>query len=397
MVSTEYPPMHGGVGQYTIKLVDSLRKKDVEVEVLCDEQGNGDFHGISPFYTDNSKVLLQLVKDSKPDLVHVQYEQGLYGMHLDAINPQKTQTGIDQFYDKCSIPIVTTFHSAYTFAQWMNLIVPLSNKRLGGLGTYFRMAFDYWTHVINYRSFSLLNRRKVGVGRAGVVFSKYLADLIPGTNLIYHGSEPSATAHSNKNVVRREFGIPEDHNIALASGFMTATKGWDIIRKMKVPKNWKIVVNSSRNHYNKERHERNFDNPGVVQLQMGFLTEHQLSLLFHAADALILPYKVSSGSGMMFDGFAHHLPFVSSDIGFFKEFSEMGLGISVERDPSKFSEALIRLEQNLKKYRRTVENFSKRITWEEVANRHLLLYKSLFDSSKSILINKKITINPSEL
>jgi hypothetical protein len=83
MVSTEYAPMQGGVGRYTKKLVNSLRQQDLEVLVVCNEQGEGDLNGISPHNIYNSKVLLRLVKEIEPDLVHVQYEQGLYGMHLN--------------------------------------------------------------------------------------------------------------------------------------------------------------------------------------------------------------------------------------------------------------------------------------------------------------------------
>jgi hypothetical protein len=199
--------------------------------------------------------------------------------------------------------------------------------------------------------------------------------------LIYHGAEPKVTNPPPKKEIRREFGIPEDRNIALASGFMTATKGWDIIRKMKVPDGWNIVVNSSRNHYNAERSQRSLGNSGVIELHEGFLTEEKQSLLFHSADALLLPYKVSSGSGVMFDGITHHLPFVSSNIPFFREFSDMGLGISVERIPSKFSEALVKLEHDFKTYKKAVADFSKGLRWDLIADRHLLVYDSVTDKS----------------
>jgi glycosyltransferase involved in cell wall biosynthesis len=140
----------------------------------------------------------------------------------------------------------------------------------------------------------------------------------------------------DKREARRKFSLPEEGNIALALGFLTATKGLDIIRKMKVPAGWKIVVNTSRNHYNMEKIKEKFDNEGVIELGKGFLADKELSLLLYCADALILPYKVSSGSGVMYDGLAHGLPFVSSNIEFFKEFSNLGLGISVERDPVEF-------------------------------------------------------------
>jgi glycosyltransferase involved in cell wall biosynthesis len=144
MVSTEYPPMQGGIGHYSHKLVDSLRREGLEVSVTCNEDGNGDFTGISPFNPYNSEVLINVVKEFKPDLVHVQYEPGLYGIHLDPMNPKKTHTNIDTFYQHCRVPIVTTFHSAYTFTQWMRLVVPIKNSRLGRIGATLHTAYDYW-------------------------------------------------------------------------------------------------------------------------------------------------------------------------------------------------------------------------------------------------------------
>ena len=97
MISTEYPPKQGGVGRYSKKLVDSLISEGVEVFVVCNEDGKGEFNGISPNNRDNSKVLLKIVKEIEPDAVHVQYEHGLYGIHLDPINPRKTHTNLEIF------------------------------------------------------------------------------------------------------------------------------------------------------------------------------------------------------------------------------------------------------------------------------------------------------------
>lgn len=382
--------MQGGVGRYSKKLVDSLRNEGVDVFVVCSKYGKGDFDGIYPKNKDNSKVLQKIVKEIEPDIVHVQYEHGLYGIHLDPINPKRTKTNIELFYRECKVPIVTTFHSAYTFAQWMRLVVPLNNNRFGRLGTFLRMAFDYWTHIVNYGSFNSLNSRKIGHNRIGVVFSKYLANLIPGSSLIYHGAEPSISPPVDRNEARKMFLLPESSNIALAVGFMTATKGWDIIGKMRVPKDWKVVINTSRNHYGEERLTEKFENEGVINLNRGFLSDKELSLLFYCADALILPYKVSSGSGVMYDGLAHGLPFISSKIGFFKEFSEMGLGISVERNPAEFSKALVKLNVDYNRYKDAVINFRRNLLWKEVAKKHILLYNSIIDSPNSPLIRKII-------
>jgi glycosyltransferase involved in cell wall biosynthesis len=381
--------MQGGVGRYCKKLVDSLKNQGVEVRVVCNEDGQGDYFGISPLNPDNSEILLKIVDEYQPDVVNVQYEPGLYGIHLDALNPNKTSTNVEAFYRECKVPIVTTFHSAYTFRQWMSLVVPLVNKKFGKIGTWLHVAYDYWTHLLNYRSFNALNTQKIGQNRKGVVFSRYLANLIPGSHLIYHGSEPSLIPAPDKREARRKFSLPEEGNIALALGFLTATKGLDIIRKMKVPAGWKIVVNTSRNHYNMEKIKEKFDNDGVIELGRGFLTDKELSLLLYAADALILPYKVSSGSGVMYDGLAHGLPFVSSNIEFFKEFSNLGLGISIERDPVEFSKAFVKLEWDYEKYENAVEIFRKKLAWKEVAKKHISLYESVMNSSEELQVLEK--------
>jgi hypothetical protein len=388
MISTEYPPMQGGVGGYCKKLVDSLRREGVQVFVVCNEDGNGDYNGISPKNQDNSKVLLNIVKEVEPDVVHVQYEHGLYGIYLDPINPRRTHTNIELFYRECTVPIVTTFHSAYTFTQWMRLVVPLNNRKFGSIGTLLRMGYDYWTHLINYGSFNSLNKRKIGRNKAGVVFSKYLANMIPGSTLIYHGAEPSISPPLDRKAVRKMLLLPEDTNIALAIGFTTATKGWDVIRKMRIPKDWKVVINTSRNHYGREKLNVKFENEGVINLNRGFLSDKELSLLFYCVDALILPYKVASGSGVMYDGLAHGVPFISSKLQFFKEFSDMKLGMMVDRDPVEFSNSLVKLKMNYKRYKDAVVSFGNNLLWKEVAKKHILLYNSIIDRTTSPLVRK---------
>lgn len=386
MVSTEYPPMKGGVGRYTEKLVESLRTEGLEVAVACNECGNGDFTGLSPHNRQNSEILRAAVKEFKPDVVHIQYEHGLYGIHLDPINPKRTGTTIESFYRDCEIPIVTTFHSAYTFNQWMKLIVPISTGRLSRTELLLRTIYDYWIHLLNYYSFHSLNKAKIGHKRAGIVFSKYLQNLIPGSYLIYHGSEPNLPP-TDMSEARKKFLLPEDVNIALAFGFMTATKGWDIIEKMKVPKDWKIVINTSKNHYGKETVKK-FENAGVIDLNKGFINDRELSLLLYSADTLIMPYKVSSASGVLYDGLSHGLPFISSKLEFFKEFSDLGLGISVNRNPAKFSRALLRLKKDYKKYKKNVLEFRKKLPWKVVTSKHVILYNSLINDPTSILHQK---------
>jgi len=65
MVSTEYPPMHGGVGRYTYNLVKSLRSNNLDVKVVSDSHGLGDYHGLSPDNKQNSELVLNITNNYK--------------------------------------------------------------------------------------------------------------------------------------------------------------------------------------------------------------------------------------------------------------------------------------------------------------------------------------------
>jgi glycosyltransferase involved in cell wall biosynthesis len=98
-------------------------------------------------------------------------------------------------------------------------------------------------------------------------------------------------------------------------------------------------------------------------------------MLFYASDAVALPYSVTSGSGVMFDALAHGLPFVATDLEFFREFSSQNLGITVKRNPASFSKGLQELHKNYSKYAQVVDDFKGKLKWSDVAKEHLKIYK----------------------
>jgi glycosyltransferase involved in cell wall biosynthesis len=244
-----------------------------------------------------------------------------------------------------------------------------------------------WKRLVNYSSVHNLNKAKWAKSKANIVFSKYLATLIDNQrdrdfSIIYHGAEPISVL--SKREARSMFSFPEDKRIALALGFRTSTKGWDILEKIKVPRNWLIVVNPSKNQYNtKEKLELRFRNDIIVNLQKDVLEEDEISSLICASDATLLPYRVSSASGVMFDGLAHGVPFVASDLPFFKEYSSMGLGITVKRRPDAFADALVILDNEYKTYVERVNRFKEKLKWDVVAKEHLLLYNRALCAPKA--------------
>ena len=99
-----------------------------------------------------------------------------------------------------------------------------------------------------------------------------------------------------------------------------------------------------------------------------------LALAINASDVILLPYMVSSGSGVMFDALAHGLPFIATDLQFFNEFAMKGLGITVKRDPGEFAKAFKEMENNYHFYSKAVNKFRLNLKWETIANQHNELY-----------------------
>ena len=76
--------MQGGVDRYTHNLVKSLRSNNLDVVVISRSDGSGDYNGVSSNNKCNSEVLLKLVKEINPNIIHIQDEFGLYGLFLNS-------------------------------------------------------------------------------------------------------------------------------------------------------------------------------------------------------------------------------------------------------------------------------------------------------------------------
>ena len=160
----------------------------------------------------------------------------------------------------------------------------------------------YWKYIINYEAFQNQNKEKLLKSNAGIVFSDYMKAIIGAKRsnkmhsskvmLLYHGAESATSINgiSKKDVRARFPSLPQPvtGRIALAFGFMTVAKGWDIIEKMRVPDNWTIVISSSVKDTTGERIRLDNltnaqganENHRIINLSQDYLLEEDLSALF---------------------------------------------------------------------------------------------------------------------
>lgn len=85
-VTGEFPPMQGGVGDYTRELGSALRDLGCEVDIATSTQA-GPVEGLTVYPLIERwnwgcwRLLLDLVRQQRPDVVHIQYQAAAYAMH----------------------------------------------------------------------------------------------------------------------------------------------------------------------------------------------------------------------------------------------------------------------------------------------------------------------------
>lgn len=105
LLSGEYPPMPGGIGDYTANLRLALAGEGIRSVVLSSRGAAGeDVHSVRAWNAGAARRVTSLVASEEIDLVHIQYQSGAFDMRV-AVNALpyviRKQTGV---------PVVTTFH-----------------------------------------------------------------------------------------------------------------------------------------------------------------------------------------------------------------------------------------------------------------------------------------------
>ena len=404
VVSGEYPPMKGGVGRYTFNLVHALAKKpDVEVSVAIGADAaaltsdpSQDTNDVTTTYRGtirkgdkrNSDRILQIVSEIKPDVVNIQYERGLYEVDTTIRHTFRRLvhgSTLDRFYKMCPVPIVSTLHTVFPHDEYSAYIKDRALRKEGRFGFLplpLRAAIRRWVMKQRYELLLQVVNESDGV----ISPARTLQEVVTRGTVIYHGAEPaiefssgSSLMNDEKKEFRKTFGLPVDKMLLLAFGFAGSYKGFDVLDGLSLPTGWSLVVKQTK-------HERGFERPieigknnrdNLINLNLGYLDETAMSKLFFACDAIIFPYTIVSISGVMFDALAHGLPFIASDLRFFKEFADMGLGIVCKRTTQSFERSILTLAMEYDKYKTTVEQFRSKLRWSNIANKHIEFFSGL--------------------
>ena len=391
LITGEYPPDQGGVGDFTHELGQALAALDHEVHVITSASRNP-----QPT-TQNSKPetrnpvivhrsvrgwgwgcwrdIIRLNDALRFDILNIQYQTAAYGMH-PAINllPLRLRTGTGS--RPCT---VVTFH---------DLKIPYLFPKAGRLRWWVNLALARWSDAViatNAEDFARLSTYS---------FIRSLSLIPIGSNI-----SPKLPADYDRAAWRASRGLKPDDLLLSYFGFLNESKGAKtLIRALHKLMNdpclsanpWLLMIggrtgsSDPTNVAYLKRVEALIEELGLTErvLWTGYTPQPEVSANLLASDVCVLPYRdgASFRRGSFMAALAHGLPIVSTQPQV--DVPELRHGeniLLVPPDaPVALAEAIARLAGDAKLRRRLGEGaarLAQDFTWERIAEKTEALYR----------------------
>jgi len=190
----------------------------------------------------------------------------------------------------------------------------------------------------------------------------------------------------SKEAAQAKLNIPKGKKVLLFFGLIRAYKGLDLlINAMKELSEEYYLVIAGEPYEDFSNYQTLIENSGAkdrIQAHTRYIATEEVSLLFSAADAGVLPYKSATQSGVAAMAFHFNLPVVVTNTGGLKEMIEPHqIGI-IAKEPN-VSEVVRSIEQlfesntEISKISENIKNFKANNNWETFSNLIVETYNSL--------------------
>lgn len=374
LVTGEYPPMQGGVGDFTRELGRTLVELEHEVHVITANSPTLDSRSqIAVHRTIDRwgwgcwKQVLASAQELELEVLNVQYQAAAYGMH-PAIN----------FVPRHRPPVVVTFH---------DLKVPYLFPKAGPLR---------WqvVRMLARRSERIIVTNQEDYARLEPEFSYKRLSLIPiGSNI-----PVGPPAGYNRDVERGRWGVGPDDLLLGYFGFLNESKGGEelmqalaILVEQGVPAHLLMIggrVGSSdpTNQAYAERVESLIAKLGIAERVhwTGYSNPEDVSAGLLAMDVCMLPYRdgVSFRRGTLHACLVHGRAIVTTYPAVPLAEAQDGVNMLLvkPRDPQRLAEAVTRLASDpaLRKQLETgATALASEFTWERIARHTAALFRRI--------------------
>lgn len=361
MIST-YPPIECGIATYTQYLTDALRAEGIDVYIVCHAGGSGKNVYPAFDYEDRDlphKAFATAIRFT-PDVVHIQHEFGLFGPYFGV-----SVVPLILLFRLFDVPVVTTLHTVYSE-------VPPAHRIL------YETILSQSSRVIVHEEFqksSLLNAIPHGDGEKVVV--------------IPHGARIIQPVENAKERI----GLPLNKKVILVIGYFRPSKNFELVVDIfpevlkKYPGAILVIAGKIRGYEHKEYRNMLFNrivaSPVREQIYLirGQLSQNTFDTLLSAADVVVLPYRITSQSGILAHCLAFGIPVVTSNTEAMQQtIARSGSGIVCETR-REYVEAIVKILSDENFSRKLSENARNyvinQIGWPKVAKRHIDIYTDL--------------------
>ncbi len=374
LLSAEYPPTPGGVGDYTCNLGMALCRCGHEVAVLTGvADGADDRQPLRvvrlPLRRWNWRcwrVIRRALDDLKPDVLHIQYQTGAYEMH-PAINflPRRLRLEGRRPY------LVVTAH---------DLLPPYLFPKAGPLRDWItrRLMLDVDAVVAtNEADETQLRRWGAGQGHHTLM-------VIPiGANIAV--APPPAW---DRQEWRARLGITSEMTLIAHFGLISRTKGVDTLIQAlaQLPETFCLIVVGGEATAPQDRVHADNVRQQIAALHLnervtitGYCDEATVSAHLLAADLAALPFTdgASFRRGSLLATLAHGVPTITTP-GSASLVDRTHALLVPPRDPAALAGAIMLLAADPALRQRLSAGGSKLaalFSWEEIARRHEELYR----------------------
>jgi len=381
LISGEFPPMQGGVGDYTCELGLALHDLGCTVHIATSAAG-GPVPGLEvhPLVTRWDwgcwGAILDLVEHCQPDVVHIQYQAAAYAMH-PAINllPRRLR----RLGDKRP-RIVVTFH---------DLKVPYLFPKAGPLRRW----------VVN----ELARRSDAAITTNRQDFESLKEVLAPPPALIPIGSNiaPSLPPDYDRDVWRARWGAGPGDLLLCFFGFINVRKGVDtllhafklLLYEPQGPANPQLLFIGGQTGASDPTNVAYLEGIQALIAELGlgkrvhwtgFVPSQEVSASFLAADICVLPFRdgVSFLHGTFHAALAHGLPVITTRpvVSPPELVADDNIVLVPPENPQALSRAIARLAADPSLRRalgQGARSLSGEFHWDRIAARTLGLYRSL--------------------
>ncbi len=377
LITGEYPPMEGGVADFTAIVGERLAQRGAEVHVLTSEQAalQGERPGavtVHPRmrgwgFRSLYRTVREMVRTLSPDLINIQYQTAAYGMR-PAINllPRVFR----------HVPVVTTFH---------DLKVPYLLPKAGWLRRWVNRDLARTCRAVivtNAQDRAELERLH-GIRRM---------EMIPiGSNISYQ-----LPAGYDRAMWRGQWGVGNRTTLLSFFGFLNDSKGAiELIEALKQLTNEGVAVDlvmiggavSSSNASNQTYYDRVKDTISELGLEdhifwTGYVANEEVSAAFTSSDVCVLPFAdgASFRRGSLMAALAHGVPIISTtpEVPVPELVPGENIYLVPPDDAAAVAEAIRALARDAglrKRLAQGARELSRHFDWDSIADRTLALFQ----------------------